>query len=316
MKSGSASKTSDFVAAIRATYHYRPEKVVFDDDKAEELTSFYFRMMLKIPPLRKRVMENYYLSRMGSSLGVMVRARYAEDKFNAAIQRGIQQYIILGAGLDSFILRNHPAADQISVFELDHPDTQSVKQQRMKSRGLDPKMITHFLPIDFTTQTIADVLKDSALDFSKPVFVSWLGVTYYLGYDNITLTLRSLADILAPGSELVMDYNDARLYDDEYLDQNPELGARVRYFFKFVADKGEPMLSGFDPAKLNDFIIPTGWTLQETVVSGEEIKKFLQGTPDITWPSEYDHLAHLILSSDHGTLQNNQNQADHIEGAS
>jgi methyltransferase (TIGR00027 family) len=108
------------------------------------------------------------------------RSRYAEDELHTAIKRGIQQYVVLGAGLDTFAYRNPYPQDVLHVFEVDHPATQIWKRTRLEEAGITiPRTLT-FTPVDFEIQTLEDGLRRAGFDTSKAAFFSWLGVTMYL----------------------------------------------------------------------------------------------------------------------------------------
>jgi methyltransferase (TIGR00027 family) len=109
-----------------------------------------------------------------------VRSRYAEDELSKAIERGVAQYVILGAGLDSFAYRRRDLAEVIHVFEVDYPATQAWKQARLRTLGITLPSNLTFIPIDFEKQALADALRAGGYRAEKPAFFSWLGVTEYL----------------------------------------------------------------------------------------------------------------------------------------
>ena len=131
-----------------------------------------------------------------------LRSRYVEDELAAAIIRGIDQYIILGAGLDSFAYRRPDLVASLDVFEVDHPASQAWKRARVAELGIAVPTHLHHVSIDFERQTLGQGLADSIVDFGKPVFLSLLGVTQYLTPDATLRTLRDVAATTAPGSEL------------------------------------------------------------------------------------------------------------------
>ena len=123
-------------------------------------------------------------STFNRSLGLLTgqvvgRSRYAEDALQQAIQHGIQQYVLVGAGLDSFILRQAQHYPDLKIFEVDHPDTQAAKQKKVKEFGEIPTNV-EFVPIDFEKESIANALARSGFQQNQPAFFSWLGTTHYL----------------------------------------------------------------------------------------------------------------------------------------
>ena len=132
------------------------------------------------------------------------RSRIAEDAMSEAVKKGIAQMVILGAGLDTFALRTQPGAEQIRVYEVDHPATQAWKRQRLAETqlALPPWLI--FVPVDFERDDLAAKLVEAGFQQSSPVFFSWLGVVPYLTQDAIDSTLDYMASI--QHSEVVFDY--------------------------------------------------------------------------------------------------------------
>ena len=132
------------------------------------------------------------------------RSRIAEDALSGAVARGVRQIVILGAGLDTFALRNPYAARQILIYEVDHPATQAWKRQRLAEAqiALPPWFI--FVSIDFEREDLGEKLAAAGFQQSSPAFFSWLGVVPYLTPDAIGHTLSYIASI--QHSEVVFDY--------------------------------------------------------------------------------------------------------------
>jgi len=174
---------------------------------------------------------------------VTMRSRYTEDELSEALARGVKQYMILGAGLDSFAYRRRDLAGAVRVFEVDHPATQQWKRTRLQEMQVVPPSNLSFIPIDFERQTLTEALRAGGYQAEEPVFFSWLGVTSYLTEDAIFKTLREVATA-APGSEIVFGYG----VRETLLDEESQ---RMRTVLKErVAAGGEPNLSLFDPGSL------------------------------------------------------------------
>jgi methyltransferase (TIGR00027 family) len=139
-----------------------------------------------------------------SSSTCSLRSRYTEDRLAAALDR-LDQYVILGAGLDSYALRMGDVLGSLTVFEVDDPSFQTWKRRRIHELGLDPPPQLRFAPCDFETTSIADALAASGFVPDRACFISWLGVTQYLTHRAILDTLRWAADRPA-GSEIVLTY--------------------------------------------------------------------------------------------------------------
>ena len=142
----------------------------------------------------------------GSSTATWVaRSRFAEDRLASARERGVRQYVVLGAGLDSFALRHARSLGELVVYEVDDPPMQTWKQRRLEQLNIAPPSGLRFVPCDFETQSIPSALSDARFVADAPAVVSWLGVTQYLTPDAIAQTLRWVAQ-LAAGSEIVMTF--------------------------------------------------------------------------------------------------------------
>jgi methyltransferase (TIGR00027 family) len=170
------------------------------------------------------------------------RSRFAEDGLAAAVSRGVRQAVILGAGLDTFALRNPHAALGLRVFEVDHPATQAWKRQRMREANLAVPSTLTFAPVDFTRQSLAEELAAAGFQTNQPAFFCWLGVVPYLRREAISALLQFIASL--PGSEVVFDYSEPL---ENY---SPARRANVAAVAERTAAIGEPWLSYFDPAEI------------------------------------------------------------------
>jgi methyltransferase (TIGR00027 family) len=132
------------------------------------------------------------------------RSRIAEDALSGAVERGIRQIVILGAGLDTFALRNPHGARQVLIYEVDHPATQAWKRQRLAEAQLAlPPWLT-FVPVDFERDDLVEALAGAGFQQNSPAFFTWLGVVPYLTQDAIGGALNYMASI--QNSEVVFDY--------------------------------------------------------------------------------------------------------------
>jgi methyltransferase (TIGR00027 family) len=134
----------------------------------------------------------------------VLRSRYAEDRLAAARTR-LNQYVILGAGLDSYALRHAPDLDNLTVFEVDAPPIQTWKQARLQALELEAPPQLRFAPCDFERSSVSDALAAAGFAPGAPAFISWLGVTQYLSAASISDTLRWAAGC-GPGAEIVLTF--------------------------------------------------------------------------------------------------------------
>jgi methyltransferase (TIGR00027 family) len=142
---------------------------------------------------------------IGQNSAWVLRSRYAEDLLDAATRRGVRQYVILGAGLDSFAFRPGTRLGELRVFEVDDPPMQAWKRRRLADLGIAVPEQCRFAPCDFETTNIGDALARVGFAAGAPSFVSWLSVIQYLSRDAIEATLQWIAT-LAPGTEVVLTF--------------------------------------------------------------------------------------------------------------
>jgi methyltransferase (TIGR00027 family) len=139
-------------------------------------------------------------------LFIAARSRFAEDCLSAAVSRGVRQAVVLGAGLDTFSLRNPPTSLGLHVFEVDHPATQAWKRERLMREGRAIPASLTFAPVDFEQQSLADGLRAAGFQSDRPAFFHWLGVVPYLTRDAISPTFSFITSL--PESEVVFDYSE------------------------------------------------------------------------------------------------------------
>src|SRR5262249_29672473 len=139
---------------------------------------------------------------------VVIRSRYAEDALWEATIRGVRQYVLIGAGFDSFALRRPAFSDALEIFEIDHPTTQTMKIQRIRECGISLPQSVHFIAADLAKEDLITALTRSSLRRDEAAFFSLLGVTVYLTREANLATLRAVATCGARGSELVFTYVD------------------------------------------------------------------------------------------------------------
>jgi methyltransferase (TIGR00027 family) len=182
---------------------------------------------------------------------VVARSRFAEQRLSEAVARGIRQLVVLGAGLDTFGLRNPHRATGLKVFEVDHPATQAWKRQRLGAFAAAESQAITFVSVDFERQSFIDELVKAGFDQASPAFVMWLGVVPYLTREAIAATLSSLGRL---GAEVVFDYGEPL---------EAFSGARRAYMEAFIAKVaalGEPLLSRFRPSEVSALLTQSGFT--------------------------------------------------------
>lgn len=221
---------------------------------------------------------------------VLARARYAEECLERAIGQGVTQYVILGAGLDSFAWRRPDLMRRLTLFEVDFPATQRFKRERLTELGLTLPAQLRFVPLDFTERPLDAALKESGYDPSAPGFFSWLGVTYYLPRQVVLETLRTVAAIATAGSGIVFDYLD----DDAF--HAAKASPRVLRMLWSVALLGEPMQAGFDPLALATELHPLGLEPAEELSPVAIQQRYFLGRTDHYRASEHAHFARFVVT--------------------
>jgi methyltransferase (TIGR00027 family) len=217
---------------------------------------------------------------------VIMRAHYAEDLLAEAIRGGVRQYVIIGAGMDSFALRRPGSPPDLQIFEVDHPSTQQLKVARLELCGIPAPPGLQLVAADLSETGLDDALATSRFRRDSPAFFSWLGVTSYLTREANLATLGAIASCALAGSELVFSYLDESLLD---ADVAPERLQRAR---AQVASLGEPWVSGFDPDELGSLVRGTGLEIIENLGPEELAARYCTGRTDGLSPSHGAHLAH------------------------
>jgi methyltransferase (TIGR00027 family) len=181
---------------------------------------------------------------------IAARGRYAEDELTAAIARGATQYVVLGAGLDTYAYRNAHAS--LRVFEVDHPATQAWKRKQRDDAGIAVPSSLTFVPTDFEQQPLSSALENSGFQTGEVSFFSWLGVTPYLTAEAALATLAFIGTLPA-GSGVVFDYAEER----SSLDGVEQMAMDA--LASRVARAGEPFRFFLDPRALNRMLKNAGF---------------------------------------------------------
>lgn len=179
------------------------------------------------------------------------RSRYAEDRLTAG---AFAQYVILGAGLDSFAWRRPDLLRSVKVFEVDHPASQEWKLERVRDLALPLNDSQVFVPVDFEAESLRDALHMAGFDWGQPALFSWTGVAPYLTPPAITSTLHTIAGA-APGSEVAFSY----LAEESVLD---DAGREfIRIYGPLAASLGEPLQPGWPVIEIERLINQSGLTV-------------------------------------------------------
>jgi methyltransferase (TIGR00027 family) len=241
---------------------------VFADEFAHRILGERARAFLDTHPRRyERSISGRFLR-----AGLVVRSRIAEDTLADAVACGVRQYVVLGAGLDTFALRN-PYPD-LRVFEVDHPKTQAWKRKRLRDEGLRPTQPPVFVPVDFEHQQLDTELHTAGLAPDQPTFFSWLGVVPYLERPAIRATLASIARFAGVSGGVVFDFG-----------RRPRAFDIVSWLFllrraRKLARLGEPFRTYLDPAEATKELVSLGFQQVDVLSSAALNARYFAGRDD------------------------------------
>ena len=272
------SKTAELAAAVRALHLRRVRPPVFEDELARDMCGPFWRTVV-FSRLLSWLVVDVILRRLAPiSPAVYTRARFGEDCVRAAIGQGVEQYVIVGAGYETFAMRRQDLMERLTVYELDLPATQELKRERMRKARIPVPEGLRYVAADLNAETLHDALGRTGFDASRRTLFSWFGVTYYLGKDAIRETLESIAGKTAPGSSVMFDY----LADPSW---TPAAWRSLQErCADFVARRGEPWVSSFDPVEIPGFLVGIGYSeinnLEPDRIGGE----YFSANPDLVYP--------------------------------
>lgn len=279
MIEGKPSRTALMVAAMRA-YHFEraPEPKILRDNLAsalagfetpEALTAHVEGLTQTFASLSDRETAELFLLRVEGS--VCMRNRLVEGEIGPALERGLEQLVILGAGLDSTAYRDVPGTENLHIFEVDHPSTQAWKRERLAAAGIDVPPNVSFVAFDFENQTLAEALDAGGVSRGKVTLFPWLGVQPYLNPETVKATLTVLAGF-PKGSEVVMDFVAPDYAMDDDMNEHG-----VAQLSQVVNSMGEPFLSRYAHEELRELFLETGFSEGRLHTTGEMIERFLGG---------------------------------------
>ena len=274
MRPDRASHTAEGAAAMRAAGCYeRLPRLRNPDNLAQRLIRKRYRVLVKYRAMRWATLRLYGHKLPGMYEAHLSRTHHYDAIVKQELGDGAEQYVVLGAGLDSrpYRLRLHAR-----VFEVDHPSTSAFKRQRLAAAHIDPGQVV-FVEVDFEREDLADKLLAEGFDPSKRTLVTWEGVTMYLDHDSVGQVLRWVAS-LGQGSSIVFDYVYPSLYED------PGRYRHARRHLDYVARAGEPYKFGLHFEAVSDFVGLHGLELVSNLSASDLDNDYLAGHPGQTTP--------------------------------
>jgi methyltransferase (TIGR00027 family) len=307
MQPHTASRTAIATALARAHHTRLAPKRIIDDPWGERLLPHPARgLVYQIARIRNPALPqdpdevaqqeaiDAWLRATPAYTNVIVRSRYTEDALHRAVAAGTQQYVLVGAGFDSYALRRPPEAGPRTLIEIDHPASQAFKRRCIADAGLAEPAALHFIAADLAAHDLASVLRASPMRTGEPAFFSWLGVTLYLTRDANLATLRAIASTAAPGSELVFTYVDQAVFEARAV-LTEQASHAVQGLSTEVAAVGEPFVSGFDPANLEADLRRLGMRLLEDCSDADLLRRYDPEGLDGLSGNEVSRIAHARI---------------------
>jgi methyltransferase (TIGR00027 family) len=256
------------VAIRRAAHQLFDHPKVLDDPIAVPIIGREARAKLET----ERGTSDHRIA-LGIRAFMVARSRYAEDTLADSIARGVKQYVVLGAGLDTFAYRNPYGESALRVFEVDYPATQKWKREQLEQARIRIPPSVAYAPVDFERQTLEEGLELAGFDSTKPTFFSWLGVTMYLTENAVMSTFAFIASTPRQGG-VAFDYAVPR----------SSLGMFGRIALdvvsRRVAAAGEPFRTFFQPADLAERLRGLGFASVEDLGADEINARYFRDRPD------------------------------------
>jgi methyltransferase (TIGR00027 family) len=258
MKANEPSRTALMVARQRAAHQLLDHGSVLYDPFAMKILREDEKDVLQFA-------SAHPLASIGR-LFTTARSRIAEDALSTAVQRGIRQIVILGAGLDTFALRNPHRAREIRIYEIDHPATQAWKRERLDEAQIAlPRWLT-LVPVDFEQDDVGEKLAAAGFQQNSPAFFTWLGVVPYLAENAIGRTLGYMSSI--QNSEVVFDYMEPpEAFSEELRQLEKERTEQLKKI-------DERSVSRFEPADIEAILRSHGFRVIEDISFQEIASRF------------------------------------------
>jgi len=261
------SQTAQGIAVLRAVHQLIDgQPKILDDPIIVRMLDEATRLRIRDHP---EVNQTSHLKAL--RVQALIRSRFAEDQLAAAVTRGIRQFVILGAGLDTFSYRQPAWANNLQIFELDQPSSQATKRSLLKTANITVPPNLAYLEVDFEKNSLRSVLGHSHFNFAEPAFFSCLGVLMYLTADAVNSILAFVVSMPPPG-EIVFSFANraARL----------DLPGRVSATERKAAQLGEPWLTTSQPDILEQELHALGFSEVQFLTPKMILEQYLQNRRD------------------------------------
>ena len=270
---GESLGTAEGAVLGRATHTLHAEAPVLRDTWALELLGDSSRAQALDPeyePRDRRASGFDFRLILAVGIGSL---RYAEDEVEAAVDRGVDQYVILGAGFDTFALRRDDLANRLRVFEVDFPDVQALKRRRIEAASHPPAQMPAFVAVDFETMSIETALPAAGFDPGRPSLWSWMNTTPYLTNEATRTTLATARRLMAPGSRIVLNYRGEVALTPDQIDYLKTLAG-------VTSAGGEPFRSSWKPEDFERLAEESGFQIIEHITESDLNDRYWSGRSD------------------------------------
>ena len=302
MKKGESSLTS-LISAFSRSYHSQFDTPkIFNDYIAKDLISqkefnnIKENMVQGIHFFNKDIAQKFngdteeilkWITQIQLSPTPLARAAYCEKVLLNEMMLGLKQYVILGAGLDTFSFRHSELENTLEIFEIDYPPTQEFKKKRLDEANIKVPSNLHFVPMDFTKKFSYQNLKEEGFDHQK-TFFSLLGVSYYLTKEEMTSLIDNLFAKVPSGSSIIFDYADEKLFDEKGIFN------RVENMIKMASASGEPMKSCFSYYEMERMLEKAGLLIYEHLSPSKINELYFDNRQDYLSAFETIHYIHAV----------------------
>ena len=273
MHNDQPSTTAENNAALRALESMRPadERICYDP-YAKYFVSDTLQQAKDMYPVLVKQISSWEKVFPGVCDSILARTRFIDDCLEEAINGGLQQVVIMGAGYDTRVLRFKRLKENITVFEVDHPATQKMKLERYKQSSLAVPNGVVFVPADFNEEDLSQKLFDNGYGRSLKTFFIWEGITYYVSNATIDKTLSFISQNALEGSSIVFDYFPPAVVD------GTSLLVEARALRVALKQLGEQFVFGLGTEKIKDFLEKRGFKLVKNITAKDYKKRYLKSS--------------------------------------
>lgn len=298
------SQTAIKAACYRAYHSLCDQPKIFDDFLALQLIGEHEYELFKAQNIQgfktaapdfaatlpnDEALLAFMMQAMAAPALTLSRARYAEDRLEMVLKAGVKQYVILGAGLDTFAWRRPDLMDSLEIFEVDHPQTQYYKLERLTKLNWKLPENLHLIRADLTSDRLADLLQNFNFDPTQPSYFSMLGISYYLPRQAVIDMLRAIAGIAVPCSQIVFDFLDSEAFIPG------KAAERIKALLIMAQGVGESMNMGFDTNSITEELSEIGLKIEELLGTHEVQQRYFLNRNDNYCACEQAHLISAVV---------------------